>query len=77
LAAASLGAERHFASARRPRSGLGRFRGVVCGHCGRFARCLKETSYPEPLCVECFDALEAEGIPYVATCIECGAEDQF
>src|SRR5919109_1603549 len=40
----------------------------ACGHCGRFGPCLKEASYPEPLCAECFDALEEEGIPYLARC---------
>jgi hypothetical protein len=49
----------------------------ACGHCGRFGPCLKEASYPEPLCAECFDALEEEGIPYLARCVECGSEDQF
>jgi hypothetical protein len=49
----------------------------ACGHCGRFGPCIKEASYPEPLCIECFDLLEEEGIPYQAECVVCGAEDQF
>jgi hypothetical protein len=49
----------------------------ACGHCGQFARCLKEASYPEPMCPACYDVLEIVGIPYTARCIECGVEDQF
>jgi hypothetical protein len=49
----------------------------TCGHCGQFARCIKEASYDEPLCPACFDALEVEGMPYVAECVKCGGEDLF
>jgi len=60
-------------SRRADEAGIG-----TCGRCGRIGPCIKEVSYPaEPLCLECFDLLEEDGIPYKAECIECGIEDQF